>query len=240
MSLFDDFQRLQDSVNALMGDFGARQQGGRGGRHGRRRGGHGGGLFGDVGLGDPWLGMDPMMDMDFYSMPLLNSGGGGDQGQNLQLAGGKQGAGDETKMDESAAGGGSSTLSTQQGGGQQLAQRPQQLPVLRCRVNIEEQKDKYAITAEVPGFDKDNLKVNISDNNVLTITGEQKQEHVEQSKEKKYIRTERSFGRIQRSLQLPKNVGKEGVTASYENGILHVNIPKKEEPQPQQQQIQIS
>jgi len=225
MSLFDDFQRLQNTVNALMGDYGSRQGG-------RRRGGRrGGGLWGDVGLTDDWLGMDPMMDMDLYTMPLLTDTGVG-QGQQLLGKGGE-----DMKMDES--GGGSSALTTQQGG--LLTQRQQglQLPLLRCRVNVEEQKDKYAITAEVPGFDKDNLKVNISDNNVLTITGEQKKEHVEESKEKKYIRTERAFGRVQRSLQLPKNIGKEGVSASYENGILHVNIPKTEEAQSQKQEIQI-
>jgi len=237
MSLFDDFGRLQESVNALMGDFGSRQ-GSRQGGWRQRRGVQGGGFFGDVGFGDPFLGMgfDPLMDMDFYSMPLLTSGG--EQLQGQRQLGGKQDE-EDAKMDMSRGAGPSSALTTQQGG--QLAQRlGLQLPLLRCRVNVEDLNDKYAITAEVPGFDKGNLKVNISDNNVLTITGEQKKEHVEESKEKRYIRTERSFGRVQRSLQLPRNVGKDGITASYENGILHVNVPKKEEPQAQKQEVQIN
>lgn len=54
-------------------------------------------------------------------------------------------------------------------------------------MNVEDQKDQLIVTAEVPGFDKENLKVNISDDNVLTICGEQKKEHIEQSKDKKYV-----------------------------------------------------
>lgn len=225
MSLFDDFGRLQDTVNALMGDFGTRQ----GARHGgRRRGGRGG--WGDVTGMEEWMGLDPFMEAELYSMPLLAPS------QGLGQPGVGQGKlAEETKMDESA---GPSALTTQQGG--QLAQRqPGALPVLRCRVNIEDAKDQYKITAEVPGFDKENLKVNISDSNVLTIEGTQRKEHVEESKEKKYIRTERSFGRVQRSLQLPKNVSKENISASYENGILHVNVPKLEL-QAQKQEVQIS
>jgi HSP20 family protein len=242
MSIFDEFGRLQDTVNALMGDFGSRTGGlGRpGGR--RRRGGQGGWGLDDWGMVDEGFGFggfDPMMDLDVYSTPLLTSGttGGWDSGQRQGRLQGKQGM-EENKMDESS--GPSTALSTQQGGGQ-LSQRQGglQLPLLRCRVNIEEQKDKYLITAEVPGFDKENLKVNISDNNVMTITGEQRKEHVEESKEKRYIRTERAFGRVQRSLGLPKNVNKDNIHASYENGILHINVPKREEQKEQRQEVQI-
>ena len=56
-------------------------------------------------------------------------------------------------------------------------------------MNVEDAKDKLVVTAEVPGFDKENLKVNISDDNVLTICGEQKKEHIEESKDKKYVRS---------------------------------------------------
>ena len=58
-------------------------------------------------------------------------------------------------------------------------------------MNVEDQKDQLIVTAEVPGFDKENLKVNISDDNVLTICGEQKKEHIEQSKDKKFVRQQR-------------------------------------------------
>ena len=58
-------------------------------------------------------------------------------------------------------------------------------------MNVEDQKDQLIVTAEVPGFDKENLKVNISDDNVLTICGEQKKEHIEQSKDKKFVSQQR-------------------------------------------------
>ena len=57
---------------------------------------------------------------------------------------------------------------------------------------------------------------------MLVIRGEQRAEHVEEAKEKKYIRSERSFGRVVRRVTLPKNINKDKITASYVNGILHV------------------
>jgi len=246
LSLFDDFGRLQDTVNALMGDFGSRTVGGSrpggGNLGGRPGGGNLGGRrrrqnkwndtgFDDFGLGG--FGAEPLLEDEGYSMP---SGGlsGAPYDTSSET---RQKMRDESKMDE--GGDSSSALTPHQGG--MVGQRygGLNLPVLRCRVNIEELKDKYAITAEIPGFDKQNLKVNISDNNVLTISGEQKKEHVEQSKEKKFLRVERSFGRVQRSLQLPRNILKDNINASYENGILHINVAKNEE-KSQRQDITIS
>jgi len=217
MSLYDDwgFNRLQDSINAMMGDFS------RG--IGRRRGGRGG-LGGDFGWNDPFFsfGYDPMLMDTPMTPPLLTSGGMGmGMGQDMMERGRGVGkGGEENKMDDSG------TLTTQQS--QQLTRPTGQLPVLRCRVNVEDLADKYIVTAEVPAFDKSNLKVHINDNNVLTISGEQKREHMEESRDKRYLRMERSFGTVQRSLQLPRNVDKDHVGANYENGILHIHIPKTE------------
>jgi len=221
MSLFwDDFNRMQDNMNQMMG----------GGRD-RRRGYPQQGPWGDFGMND-FGGFDPMWN-DFYSSPFDMWGGGQQQQQGLLKPG------DESKMDESA---GPSTALQQYGGGGQLQRRQGQggLQTLACRVNIEDLKDKYAITADVPGFEKENLKVNIGDNNVLTITGEQKKEHVDQSKDRRYIRSERSFGRVFRSIPMPRNIKKESVTASYENGVLHVNVPKTAESESKRQDVRIS
>ena len=129
--------------------------------------------------------------------------------------------------------------------------------LLFLSVNVEEADNVYKVTAEVPGFDKEvsgrakplpsvcalwlvsraalvcfslpqNLKVNISDDNVLTITGEQKKEHIEESRDKRYLRSERAFGRVVRSLRLPKNIDKTKVNASYLNGILHVDVSRRD------------
>jgi len=202
MSLFDEFGQLQNTVNMLMGDFGRRS--------GRNR--RGGGLYDDWGFDDPFgtLGWD---SMDVWGgQPMM---GKGQQGL-LQPSEEKSGPSSSSALTTQPT-----QIGTRQQGGPQL-------PVLRCRVNVEDQKDKYLITAEVPGFDKQNLKLNISDDNVLTISGEQKKEHVDESKEKKYVRVERSFGSVQRSLRLPRNINKDQVTATYENGVLHIGVPKVE------------
>jgi HSP20 family protein len=211
--MFSEFDRLQDTVNALMGDFGRRRAG-----VGRGIGGFGLDPFSSMGGG-----VDDLFGWDM-GVPTLGASQWGTQ--PLLTSGGKF---DETKMDESATGAGTAMQPSTRGGQIVPSTGLGQLPVLRCRVNVEDQKDQLIVTAEVPGFDKENLKVNISDDNVLTICGEQKKEHIEQSKDKKFLRTERAFGSVQRSLRLPRHVDKTGVTASYENGILHINVPKKEE-----------
>jgi len=231
------FTDLQSQINSLFGDFGRRRRGGGvmdpfGSTFGSTLGG---------GVYDPFMsdwGMDPFSNIGWgfdSGMPLLTSGGlGSDVG--IGQRGGK--GLEETKMDESQGG---TALSTRPVGGQ-LQQRVGAggLPVLRCRVNVEDKPDCYAVTAEVPGFDKENLKVNISDDNLLTISGEQRKEHIEESKDKRFLRSERTFGTVQRSLRLPRNVKKEGVTANYINGILHVDIPKVKEAESQGTPIQIA
>lgn len=57
--------------------------------------------------------------------------------------------------------------------------------------SVEEQADKFVVTADVPGFDKQNIKVNVDDNNILTIKAEQTKEWQDQSKDKRYLRAER-------------------------------------------------
>lgn len=111
---------------------------------------------------------------------------GGTSGINI---GGKPS--DEMKLEDTGA---------KHPGQTQLTQRQQQTglstfrpdQVLRARVNVEEQKDKFIVTADVPGFDKQNLKVNLGDDGMLHIAAEQTKEFIDQAKDKKYLRTERS------------------------------------------------
>jgi HSP20 family protein len=193
-SFFDEFSRLHDTVNALLGDFGQRRGGG--GRR-NRRGGRG-------------RGMDPL---GIFEDELL-----ADWPHNELLAPGRQQPNP-------------SLLPThaEHPAGQLSNMFGLPLPTLRCRVNVEDQKDKLVVTSEVPGFDKSNLKVDIDADDVLTISGEQKQEHVNEAKDKKFLRVERSFGQVQRSLKLPRHVDRSKIAARYENGILHIDLPKGEE-----------
>jgi HSP20 family protein len=93
-------------------------------------------------------------------------------------------------------------------------------------VDLYEQKDEIVVKAELPGIDKNNVEVNIS-NHHLTIKGEKKKE--EEVKEENYYRSERSYGAFVRTLELPADVQQEKVKASFKDGILEVRLPKTEE-----------
>jgi len=75
------------------------------------------------------------------------------------------------------------------------------------RVDIIEEKDSYVIKADIPGMDKENLTVSVKDG-MLSIVGEKKQE-VEKKEKDRYYHFERSYGRFERSFNLPDNVDSE-------------------------------
>ncbi len=93
-------------------------------------------------------------------------------------------------------------------------------------VDIFEEKDDIVVKAELPGIEKDNVEVNLTDH-TLTIKGEKKKE--EEVKEENYYRAERSYGSFLRVLDLPKDVHADKVKASFKNGVLEVRMPKTEE-----------
>ena len=75
------------------------------------------------------------------------------------------------------------------------------------------------------------------EDNVLTVSGERKAEH--EDKREGYVRVERSYGAFRRSLTLPEGIDPEGVTASFDKGVLEVRIPKPEERKPRRVAIQV-
>jgi len=93
-------------------------------------------------------------------------------------------------------------------------------------VDLFEEKDDIVVKAELPGMDKENIEVNLTDHH-LTIKGEKKKE--EEIKEENYYRAERSYGAFLRTLELPKDVHADKVKANFKNGILEVRLPKTEE-----------
>ncbi|HCZ06700.1 MAG: hypothetical protein PWP37_1054 [Thermotogota bacterium] len=96
-------------------------------------------------------------------------------------------------------------------------------------VDIYEDEDKIYIEVEVPGMSKEDVKVKIEDN-VLTISGEKK--HEKETKKRNYHVVERSYGTFQRSFALPDYADTEKIKASYDKGVLKVEIPKKESAKP--------
>ncbi len=90
--------------------------------------------------------------------------------------------------------------------------------------DIADKGDKFVLTADLPGMDKDEVKINVTDNEI-----EISAEHKESKEERKkgYIREERSQVRYERTLSVPEDVVGSKVTAKMQNGILTVELPKK-------------
>ena len=87
-----------------------------------------------------------------------------------------------------------------------------------------EQND-IVIKAELPGMEKDDIQVNLS-NHTLTLKGEKKRE--EKIKEEDYFCSERAYGSFSRTLELPGDVQGEKVSASFKNGVLEIRLPVAE------------
>lgn len=103
--------------------------------------------------------------------------------------------------------------------------------------DVSETKDNVMVAVELPGMSKDDIKITVQDN-VLTIRGEKKQEKEE--KEVNYHRLERSYGFFSRSFTLPSTAKADKIKASYEHGILKVELPKAEEAKPKEIPIAVS
>lgn len=98
-------------------------------------------------------------------------------------------------------------------------------PETRMRTDIRETDKEYVLEAELPGFEKKEIKINIKDN-YLIISAEKKEEIEEKTED--YIRKERSYGSLRRSFYL-ENIKEGEIKAKFDNGILTVVLPKSEE-----------
>jgi HSP20 family protein len=97
-------------------------------------------------------------------------------------------------------------------------------------VNIKEDKDNFEVEMSAPGFGKNDFQIELH-NSQLTISSEKKIE--DETKEgQRFTRREFSYQSFSRSFTLPETVESEKITAKYENGILNITIPKKEEAKP--------
>jgi len=103
-------------------------------------------------------------------------------------------------------------------------------------VDIAERDDAYLVKVELPGVNKDEVKITL-ESNILTIRGEKKQE--QETKKENYHRVERSYGSFQRSFTLPTTVKSDKIDASYKDGVLMVTLPKAEEAKPKQIEVRV-
>ncbi|MCI1901696.1 MAG: Hsp20/alpha crystallin family protein [Bifidobacteriaceae bacterium] len=94
--------------------------------------------------------------------------------------------------------------------------------------DIKESDKGYDLTIDMPGFSKDDISVSV-DGGYLTVSGEQSGKHDEKGEDGKFLRRERYAGSCSRSYYVGEAVTSKDVTAHYENGTLHLLVPKKVE-----------
>lgn len=99
--------------------------------------------------------------------------------------------------------------------------RPSQI-----RIDVKEDKDAYKVEADVPGVAKEDIQVSI-DGSVVTLSAEIKQKDSSADGEK-ILRSERYYGSVSRSFQLPQDIDQANAKAKYENGVLMLTLPKKQ------------
>ncbi|MBI3651447.1 MAG: Hsp20/alpha crystallin family protein [Acidobacteria bacterium] len=103
-------------------------------------------------------------------------------------------------------------------------------------VDIYEDNEAFLLKLELPEMNRDDIKVNLNEN-VLSISGERRFEN--EDKRDSYHRVERSYGQFYRSFTLPPNVNAEAINAEYQDGILRLTLPKKEEAKPKQISVNV-
>lgn len=104
------------------------------------------------------------------------------------------------------------------------------------KVNILENESGYSISAELPGVTKDDIDIDLNDN-TLSIKGERKAET--RDEKESYIRVESSYGKFERSFHVSEDIDRNSVNASFKDGVLRVDLKKKEEAKPKQIKVEV-
>ena len=96
-------------------------------------------------------------------------------------------------------------------------------------INVIESEKDYKVEVAAPGMTKDDFNIHLSEDNELVITMEKKNENQEEDKEnKKYLRREFSYTKFQQALILPEDVEKDNISASVSEGVLTIDLPKRQ------------
>lgn len=105
------------------------------------------------------------------------------------------------------------------------------------KTDIRDEGDKYELEADLPGFEKKDINIDI-DNNILKIKAECHSEHEDKDKKGKYVTCERSYGMYSREFDL-SGVNADEIKAKYENGVLKLTLPKKQQTLPETKRLEI-
>lgn len=104
-------------------------------------------------------------------------------------------------------------------------------------VNIAETDKQYRLEVAAPGMSKDDFKISLEEN-VLTISSEKEEKN--EQKEDKWVRREFKYNSFKRTFILPELAEKEQISATYNDGVLHLNVPKKEQAEKQTRNIKVA
>lgn len=102
------------------------------------------------------------------------------------------------------------------------------MEVKQMKTDIREKDNDYLVDIDLPGYDKQDIKIEV-DNGYLTVTAKKESSNDEKDDKGNYIRRERFSGECSRSFYVGEEIEAEDVKASFKNGILTLDIPKKEE-----------
>lgn len=105
------------------------------------------------------------------------------------------------------------------------------------RLDVSSDEKAYTVTAELPGVQPDDVKIEVRDN-ALILHGEKKSENTEEKKD--YYLSERSYGSFERALALPEDAVVDEIKATHKDGVLSITIPRKEPDKPQSKTIEIA
>lgn len=94
-------------------------------------------------------------------------------------------------------------------------------------VNIRETDNSFEVALAAPGRKREDFKVEVHEK-TLNISSERKQEHEEKDQQGKYTRREFGFERFERSFGLPEQIDESKISANYQDGVLKINLPKRE------------
>jgi HSP20 family protein len=103
-------------------------------------------------------------------------------------------------------------------------------------VDIHENEHELVVKADLPGVEAKDLDIRV-ENNILSIRGERRFE--KEVNEDNYLRVERAYGSFSRSFSLANTVNPDGIKADYQNGVLTLNVPKREEAKPKQIKVTV-
>lgn len=102
--------------------------------------------------------------------------------------------------------------------------------------DVMENKDEIRVMLELPGMRPEDVDVNL-ENNILTISGEKKEEREQKDQDSRWHLSERRYGQFSRSFVLPRDVEQDRIEANFEHGVLTVRIPKSEKAKPRRIEI---